>query len=327
MFVGQLTSTKPYLYNEDSPEVTVKVPDLLKEAKETSSIEGKQAIYQKIFEMISPSQNVETYSLFLEQFVAETLYNQEIDGDDDAGFILSARIMEFSLMEQLKALGLIDQQHSPEISTLETKSLAEFVSRFKSVDPLDRFFLSCSFENQVMISAAQDKGFMEVLAKTLVRLSFSYQNCPGHNRDLELQELMQQWTEKALENDPVAQIEFQYNRVLFMLNLRNTTVSLTDKINAYQKVLGATVQDTAFCFRGVQKNKRIVVVRDEVSVIEEEHLISHTKHLVVQGGDHALKRKVKWFVNRELEEELVFDFEDESLDFKDSGLSATTYKS
>jgi DNA-directed RNA polymerase subunit beta' len=42
-------------------------------------------------------------------------------------------------------------------------------------------------------------------------------------------------------------------------------------------------------FRGVQKNKRIVVVRDEVSGMEEEHLIPHTKHLVVQRGDHVIK--------------------------------------
>ncbi|KIC74975.1 DNA-directed RNA polymerase subunit beta' [Neochlamydia sp. TUME1] len=42
-------------------------------------------------------------------------------------------------------------------------------------------------------------------------------------------------------------------------------------------------------FRGVQKNKRIVVVRDEVSGMEEEHLISHTKHLIVQRGDHVIK--------------------------------------
>lgn len=42
-------------------------------------------------------------------------------------------------------------------------------------------------------------------------------------------------------------------------------------------------------FRGVQKNKRIVVVRDEVTGMEEEHLIPHTKHLIVQRGDHVFK--------------------------------------
>lgn len=47
-------------------------------------------------------------------------------------------------------------------------------------------------------------------------------------------------------------------------------------------------------FRGVQKNKRIVVVRDETGdpesgIIEEEHLIPHTKHLIVQRGDHVSK--------------------------------------
>ena len=41
--------------------------------------------------------------------------------------------------------------------------------------------------------------------------------------------------------------------------------------------------------RGVQKNKRIVVVRDETTGMEEEHLIPHTKHLIVQKGDHVVK--------------------------------------
>lgn len=42
-------------------------------------------------------------------------------------------------------------------------------------------------------------------------------------------------------------------------------------------------------FRGVQKSKRIVIVRDEVTGMEEEHLIPHTKHLIVQRGDHVIK--------------------------------------
>ncbi len=42
-------------------------------------------------------------------------------------------------------------------------------------------------------------------------------------------------------------------------------------------------------FRGVQKNKRIVVVRDEDSGMEEEHLIPLTKHLIVQRGDFVIK--------------------------------------
>jgi DNA-directed RNA polymerase subunit beta' len=42
-------------------------------------------------------------------------------------------------------------------------------------------------------------------------------------------------------------------------------------------------------FRGVQKNKRIVVVRDDVTGMEEEHLIPLTKHLIVQKGDTVVK--------------------------------------
>jgi DNA-directed RNA polymerase subunit beta' len=42
-------------------------------------------------------------------------------------------------------------------------------------------------------------------------------------------------------------------------------------------------------FRGVQKSKRIVVVLDEESGMEEEHLIPLTKHLIVQKGDQVVK--------------------------------------
>jgi len=42
-------------------------------------------------------------------------------------------------------------------------------------------------------------------------------------------------------------------------------------------------------FRGVQKSKRIVIVRDEVTGMEEEHLIPLNKHLIIQKGDHVVK--------------------------------------
>lgn len=42
-------------------------------------------------------------------------------------------------------------------------------------------------------------------------------------------------------------------------------------------------------FRGVQKNKLIVVVADDKTGMEEEHLIPLTKHLIVQKGDSVIK--------------------------------------
>lgn len=42
-------------------------------------------------------------------------------------------------------------------------------------------------------------------------------------------------------------------------------------------------------FRGVQKNKRIVIILDEGTGMEEQHLIPHSKHLIVQRGDHVVK--------------------------------------
>ena len=42
-------------------------------------------------------------------------------------------------------------------------------------------------------------------------------------------------------------------------------------------------------FKGVQKSKRIVVVKDEATGMEEEHHIPLTKHLIVQSGDPVVK--------------------------------------
>ena len=42
-------------------------------------------------------------------------------------------------------------------------------------------------------------------------------------------------------------------------------------------------------FKGIQKVKRIVVVRNEDTGVEEEHLIPLTKHLIVQRGDSVIK--------------------------------------
>ena len=41
--------------------------------------------------------------------------------------------------------------------------------------------------------------------------------------------------------------------------------------------------------KGVQKNKRIITVRDPESEMEEEHLIPLSKHLIVQKGDSVIK--------------------------------------
>ena len=41
--------------------------------------------------------------------------------------------------------------------------------------------------------------------------------------------------------------------------------------------------------KGVQKNKRVVVVKDEITGMEEEHFIPLVKHLIVQKGDHVVK--------------------------------------
>jgi DNA-directed RNA polymerase subunit beta' len=42
-------------------------------------------------------------------------------------------------------------------------------------------------------------------------------------------------------------------------------------------------------FKGVQKNKRIVIVHDDATGMEEEHLIPLSKHLIVQKGDVVIK--------------------------------------
>lgn len=47
--------------------------------------------------------------------------------------------------------------------------------------------------------------------------------------------------------------------------------------------------DGVIDFKGIQKNKRIVIIRDSTTGVEEEHLIPYMKHLIVQKGDHVVK--------------------------------------
>jgi DNA-directed RNA polymerase subunit beta' len=47
--------------------------------------------------------------------------------------------------------------------------------------------------------------------------------------------------------------------------------------------------DGVIDIRGVQRNHRVLVVRDEISGMEEEHLIPLMKHLIVQRGDLVSK--------------------------------------
>lgn len=205
--------------------------EALKAAKEEKTLADKKVKYQAIFEQVRDLKSVNNYAIALEQYAGEILYNQTIDGNDAKGFALSARLMEFTLLVQLKALGLIDKNFliSEDSPIFQERNLEALVASLEKEESLDAFLKPTAFN----LESAENNA----LAKTLIRLSFSYQNSLKHNVDKELQERIQALTESQLGDNIVDRVEYLYNRLQFMLVLRNPSASLSDKIQAYQVVL------------------------------------------------------------------------------------------
>ena len=210
----------------------------LNAVKEVKNQSEKKVRYLSIFEAVKAQGDIKGIHLVLEQYAAELLYNQTVDGDKIKGFVLSARLMEFSLLVQLKALGLVDQGLilSSLSSISEERNLETLLSRLESVTGLDAFFKPLNFDLEVLKKRAEEQGFKGALKKTLIRLSFSYQNSPKHTADKELQEKVQELTEAVLGEDIKDKVEYVYNRLQFMLVLREPQATLDKKIEAYQIV-------------------------------------------------------------------------------------------
>lgn len=211
---------------------------LMHQAKETDNFDEKGKIYGQAFEALSLSEDVHSEALVLEQFVSELVYNQTIEGDHNRGFAQSARLMEFCLLQQLKALEMWDAKGilTTDDPLFKEKDLKAFVHRLEERGALDAFFMGASFNKESLAHKAHNLGMTRTLATTLIRLSYSYQNSSNHNKNSELQKTVQELTESVLGEDPKMAVDYQYNRAMYMLTLNHPEATLDDKMKVFAKV-------------------------------------------------------------------------------------------
>lgn len=193
-------------------------------ASKQPNVATKREDYNAIFKTLC--NNVQTPQLFklFEAYATSTCYNQVIDNDSEEGFRRSAKLMLFSLNLQLKL------KEIP--SWTKFDSIDDLISSDNLVSVKDLLTL----DKDVLHQAAHADGITDIVAETLTRLAFSYQNiaaykCPSEDNII-LHKKLNELTEPLLQ----IKSEFAYNRRPFIVRLEKPG----DKdalIKAYQELV------------------------------------------------------------------------------------------
>jgi hypothetical protein len=166
---------------------------------------------------------VDLYLLF-EAYASNIFYNKLIGMDPEEGFRRSAHLMEASLLAQLEGNVSWANSSMDYISTLNNSRQVEELNN----DP------------DAMVQYAEAAGLRTVMAKTLIRLCYSYQNMSGTKENLALQKKLNAMTEKMIGETTIKQkqqlADFRYNRCLFLVKLEDST-NKQAMLAAYDTVL------------------------------------------------------------------------------------------
>lgn len=234
-------------------DIKVAINSNLQEASKTNDLQEKKKIYQETFSLfLNSCENIsnpppELQSLFfnfLETYSAQILYNQTINNDDEEGFHRAAKLMEFSLLLQLKKLNLIDQNHIllPTDPCYKEKNIEDLIQNLTYGGLFDTFFEDLNINPQVLAKAAKDNGFQKDLSKALIRLSYCYQNMSKEHKNAPLQFKLQNFTEQVIGyySESIEQkhmfIDYLYNRCSYLAGLRYPGEEVK-KIESYDQVL------------------------------------------------------------------------------------------
>ncbi len=208
-------------------------------AKQTPDLAEKRTHYDEAFAVFRktaqgdgtlPPELEVPFFTFLEAYAKETCYAQQGKTPEE-GFEKSARLMELSLLLQLKSLNMIDFS----FNWAKCDNLEALIN--EAGDDLLETVRQLQISSDVLLPRAQNKGMRESLAATLKRMTFSHQNIPSLNKDnLPFHKRYNDLTEKLFEK-PIDLAEYRYNRCAFLINLGPETDKYDKKIQAYDSVL------------------------------------------------------------------------------------------
>lgn len=238
--------------------IVVRVQEISRQATIETDLNKKREIYNTAYTEIrnaslkgeaSPELRRELHILF-ESYVTATSYNQESpipkdparpvkEGgesvDKEEGFRKTVALMELSLLMQLDDLGLSDTPVP--IDWKESEDLESLARDVGFIGyPLEGFATSNSklfdritqlnVEPNVLANKAHDLNSRDMLAKTLIRLTFSQQNVMHIRKDAKFVGLHRDFnalTEAVIGNTSIEQshqlADYKYQRIGFLIEL------------------------------------------------------------------------------------------------------------
>jgi hypothetical protein len=237
---------------ESPEEVTARITDCFMQASRASTLMAKREIYNTAFLALKDSfcpQLRPTLFQLLEKYAKETCYAQVSEErnatgesvDDELGFRMCARLMELSFCMQMEDLGFqkceYDWFQHPSLEALTEDLQIGKDQKGLLFDSLDQALLDVD----VLVSKAHEAGLRDIMAQTLLDMTYSYQNitslCDG--AQYRLHRKLQDWTEALIGKETVVQrqqlAEYLYNRCGFMLEMQNA--SWDELVLGYDSIL------------------------------------------------------------------------------------------
>lgn len=223
------------IYNEFSSfQIRDRIGEMLEryqvfvnKAESHHNIEEKKAFYNSAYQAIVdcaisfngtlPYEVNKSFFTLLELYAAKICYAQVTpNGDKEGGFKKSAQLMELSFSLQLANLGVIDFSYNWKMC----RNLEDLI------DHSPDLFLEIAeyphkFMPEYLVAKAKDGYLMEIMAKTLIRMTYSHQNIFPIKNDLEAFHLYyNELTEKLIginnEEQKKELIQYKYNRCRFL---------------------------------------------------------------------------------------------------------------
>lgn len=234
-------SLNPIFTVEDGSNVSA-VNGLFEKAQATAVVSEKRAYLDAIYQILRKQPSIEPKQLsrLFEEYAAQTCYAQANwkNQDDEEGFRKSARLMELSFQMQLTAMNLGSFDYDwRAYSSLEDLIASLGIEKNQNglfFDKIEGLII----DSDVLVQQSGD--LRETLAKTLVRLSYSYQNISTSNTSTHhtLHQKLDTWTEKVIGSETQEQkemfAEYRYNRCAFLARIAKLPIA--DQLASYQSV-------------------------------------------------------------------------------------------
>lgn len=298
-----------------------KVQQLLMQAGNSPDIQVKKRYFNEAYTVLANQARLRSAyltkpleTLFFQliyDYAVQTCYAQESiekdaqgnSVDEEEGFRHCARLLEFSISQQLKACTLHDTKFSWNLSA----TFDELIMQLEA-HPIEQSYV-LQIDPTVLVQKATEYCLRESMAQAVTKLCYCYQNMQQYSsaspENLSRQQKLQECCAALIGTESQKQkqqlVDFLYNRVRFMADLeavvQGKTVSCDEKMRCYDPVR----QLLADCYEESDPKRRSLLAQ-----------IANMQGLIIarSEGANALKSAEPYFREAFAErEQLIAAFE------------------